>query len=224
MPTIHKAHICLSSLFSTAVEDEEVKSNPCHGVRLPPMPKKIRNIITKAEFDRLLAQVPEFYRPLVLVAFETGARFGECIALTPDVDGEFLNITKAISFGKVKPYPKNAEHRRIKVRANVAEVMKTYPDYSRISPPNFRLNYFAPAVKRAGIKDFSFHGLRHTHASLLLQHGCDLVTLKERLGHHDLATTQRYLHTLPTSQDSALAALERALNGPSPAASLDQAA
>lgn len=91
VPTIHKAHICLSSLFSTAVEDEEVKSNPCHGVKLPPMPKKIRNIITKAEFDRLLAQVPEFYRPLVLVAFETGARFGECIALTPDdVDGELL--------------------------------------------------------------------------------------------------------------------------------------
>jgi integrase len=214
IPAIHKAFITLSALFRTALEDELIKSNPCQGVKLPPMPKKIRHVITKEEFDRLLRQTPEEFRPLIQAAIGTGARWGECIALTSaDADGNFLNITKSISYRKVKPYPKNAEHRRIKITPDLAEIMKTYPDYSKQDPANFRTYYWHPACERAGIRDFTFHDLRHTHASWLLANGCDLATLKERLGHHDLKTTQRYLHTLPTSQDAALDALDRAMNG-----------
>jgi integrase len=53
------------------------------------------------------------------------------------------------------------------------------------------------------------HDLRHAHASWLLAGGADLQVVKERLGHASIATTERYLHTLPDADDTALDALAR---------------
>jgi site-specific recombinase XerD len=52
-------------------------------------------------------------------------------------------------------------------------------------------------------------GLRHAHASWLLAGGADLQVVKERLGHGSIATTEKYLHTLPDADDTAIAALSR---------------
>jgi Phage integrase family len=51
------------------------------------------------------------------------------------------------------------------------------------------------------------HDLRQAHASWLLAGGADLQVVKERLGHASIATTQKYLHTLPNADDTALDAL-----------------
>jgi integrase len=51
--------------------------------------------------------------------------------------------------------------------------------------------------------------LRHVHASWLLHCGADLQVVKERLGHASIATTERYLHSLPTADETALDALSR---------------
>ena len=53
---------------------------------------------------------------------------------------------------------------------------------------------FAKALKRAGIKDFRFHDLRHTCVSHYVMNGGDLLALKEILGHSDLKMVQRYAH------------------------------
>ena len=53
------------------------------------------------------------------------------------------------------------------------------------------------------------HDLRHAHASWLLAGGADLKTVMDRLGHSQIQTTQKYLHTLPDSQEQALEALTR---------------
>jgi integrase len=52
-----------------------------------------------------------------------------------------------------------------------------------------------------------FHDLRHAHASWLLAGGADLQIVKERLGHGSIVTTQKYLHTLPDADETALDAL-----------------
>lgn len=63
-------------------------------------------------------------------------------------------------------------------------------------------SYFRTAVKKLGFNEgitdrrerFSFHSLRHTAASFLIQSGVDLYTVKEILGHGSIALTERYSH------------------------------
>jgi len=57
-----------------------------------------------------------------------------------------------------------------------------------------------------------FHDLRHAHASWLLAGGADIQTVKARLGHGSLRTTEKYLHTLPDTDNTALDALQRIRN------------
>lgn len=60
---------------------------------------------------------------------------------------------------------------------------------------------------------FTFHDLRHTHATWLLTHGVDLKTVSERLGHADEATTLRiYAHVLPGRDAWAATVFETAVN------------
>ncbi|GGU96061.1 hypothetical protein GCM10010182_10770 [Actinomadura cremea] len=74
----------------------------------------------------------------------------------------------------------------------------------------FRRNIWKPALAAADL-DFNptMRDLRHAHASWLLNGGADLQVVKERLGHASIATTERYLHTLPNADETALDALAR---------------
>ena len=53
------------------------------------------------------------------------------------------------------------------------------------------------------------HDLCHAHASWLLAGGADLKTVMDRMGHSQIQTTQKYLHSLPDAEDTAVAAFER---------------
>jgi integrase len=74
----------------------------------------------------------------------------------------------------------------------------------------FRQQVWQPAVRAAGLGiRVRIHDLRHAHASWLLAGGADLQVVKERLGYGSIATTEKYLHTLPGADETALAALSR---------------
>lgn len=77
----------------------------------------------------------------------------------------------------------------------------------------FRNKMWLPALKAADL-DFHvrFHDRRHAHASWLLAGGADLQVVKERLGHSSIATTEKYLHTLPDADETALTALANIRN------------
>lgn len=78
----------------------------------------------------------------------------------------------------------------------------------------FTRQVWKPACAAAGIAGaVRMHDLRHAHASWLLAGGADLQVVKERLGHASIATTERYLHTLPTADDTALDALAKIRRG-----------
>lgn len=82
-----------------------------------------------------------------------------------------------------------------------------------ISPNMFRTKAWLPALDRAGLNfHVRVHDLRHAHASWLLAGGADLKAVMERMGHSQIMTTQRYLHSLPDAQDKALAAFEMVRN------------
>ncbi len=74
----------------------------------------------------------------------------------------------------------------------------------------FRRQIWKPALAGAGLAaTIKIHDLRHAHASWLLAGGADLQVVKERLGHASIRTTERYLHTLPDADETALDALTR---------------
>ena len=73
----------------------------------------------------------------------------------------------------------------------------------------FHHEVWGPAREACGLGSVRIHDLRHAHASWLLHGGADLQVVKERLGHASIATTERYLHTLPTADETALDALAR---------------
>ena len=81
---------------------------------------------------------------------------------------------------------------------------------SPISPTNFLRRHFHPLLKKCGIKDgFTFHGLRHTHATLLLKQGVNPKIVQERLGHSSIKVTMdTYSHVLPDMQQQAINALK----------------
>jgi integrase len=78
----------------------------------------------------------------------------------------------------------------------------------------FRHQIWDPARKAAGLGKVRIHDLRHAHASWLLAGGADLQVVKERLGHASISTTEKYLHSLPTADETALDALTRIRNNP----------
>ena len=73
----------------------------------------------------------------------------------------------------------------------------------------FRHQVWYPARDAAGLAGLRVHDLRHAHASWLLAGGADLQVVKERLGHASIVTTESYLHSLPTADETALDALSR---------------
>jgi site-specific recombinase XerD len=67
-------------------------------------------------------------------------------------------------------------------------------------------HWFEDAVREAGVRDFTWHDLRHTFASRLVMAGEGLRMVQEVMGHKSIATTCRYAHLAPAQQ---LAAVEK---------------
>jgi integrase len=69
----------------------------------------------------------------------------------------------------------------------------------------FRHKIWRPALHAAQIElNVTMRDLRHAHASWLLAGGADIQVVKERLGHGSISTTQKYLHTLPDNDETAI--------------------
>lgn len=135
--TVAKYHTMLHGIFKTAVRDRVLARNPCEATRLPKVVKPTRRILSPAEFDTLLAHVPDRWTPLVLTAIETGMRWGELVALRPrHIDWLRRTITvqetvvetssKHSPTGQrvfVKPYPKDDEPRTITVSPGLLDIL-----------------------------------------------------------------------------------------------------
>ena len=127
----------------------------------------------------------------------------------------------------VKNYPKDNEFRTLRVSETLVQAIARRIEQLGLgrddllfastesaggrpmSRNTFRTKVWLPALQRSGL-DFHVrvHDLRHAHASWLLAGGADLKTVMERMGHAQIMTTQKYLHTLPDADDKALAAFE----------------
>lgn len=165
---------------------------------------------------------------LILIVAKTGLRFSEALGLTPE-DFDFAHQT--LSVNKTWDYKngggfvptKNASSVR-KVQLDWQLIMQlsgllrnlppTEPIFVKGKVYNSTANsVLARHCKNVGAPVISVHGLRHTHASLLLFAGVSIASVSRRLGHASMTTTQEtYLHVIQELENKDIDIVMRALS------------
>lgn len=149
----------------------------------------------------------------ILLVAKTGMRFSEALAITPE-DFDFAHQTVSVSKtwdykgeGGFLPTKNKSSVRKIQVDwqivAQFSELIKRLPKDKPIFVVKDKIynstvnGILARHCKAAHIPVISIHGLRHTHASLLLFAGVSIASVARRLGHSSMTTTQKtYLHII----------------------------
>lgn len=86
-------------------------------------------------------------------------------------------------------------------------------DFGTALHPDSISQWFSRFIKRKELKHITFHGLRHTSATLLLSSGVDIETVSRILGHSSsVVTSQVYLHSANAVRTEAMEKLDKALN------------
>jgi integrase len=80
---VRKYHTLLHGIFARAVRDRILVSNPAAHTELPKVITRRLRVLTPEDFDRLLTHIPAEHRAMVLLAAETGLRWGGLVALRP---------------------------------------------------------------------------------------------------------------------------------------------
>jgi integrase len=144
----------------------------------------LRKIIAKSYSDHLA----EFE-----LALMTGMRQGEEFSLTwEDID---------LKAGLIRlNQTKNGQGRFVQLNSRALAALQMLHEESLKTGRVFfviKPRWFTEAIRAAGIKEFTWHCLRHTFASRLVMAGVDLRTVQELLGHKSIMMTMRYSHLSP---------------------------
>lgn len=149
----------------------------------------------------------------ILLVAKTGMRFSEALALTPkdfDFSHQSLSISKTWDYkgdGGFLPTKNKSSVRKIQIDwqtvVQFSELIKGLPEDKPIFVKKDKVynstvnDILERHCKKANIPIISVHGLRHTHASLLLFAGVSIGSVARRLGHASMTTTQKtYLHII----------------------------
>ena len=168
-------------------------------------------------------------KPLSYICFEilywTGMREGELLALSPadiDLDNKTISINRTyqrIGGKDVFTSPKTRKSKRkIPIPDFLCQELSDYIQSRYMLDADERLfpitkSYLSHEMirgcKNTGVKKIRIHDIRHSHASLLINQGCDALMLADRLGHEKVSTTlNTYSHLFPHKQQELVHSLE----------------
>ncbi len=165
---------------------------------------------------------------LILLIAKTGMRFSEALAITPkdfDFAHQSLSINKTWNYkekGGFSPTKNKSSIRKIQIDwqtvVQFSELVKNKPEDEPLfivdKIYNSTMNdLLKRRCKQANVPVISIHGLRHTHASLLLFAGVSIASVAKRLGHASMTTTQKtYLHIIHELENKDIDLVMRALS------------
>ncbi len=233
--TVRGCHAKCRMALEKAVELGLIRFNPAIGCKLPPKKAAEMQILTQEEIQRFLIQAKEEgYYELFLLELGTGLRIGELLALQwEDLNFETgalrINKTAMIVRGQflvAEPKTKSSV-RTLMLPESLLNVMREYK--TRV---NSQWLFPSPVLEdrplqddcvrdrmksilsHANCKQVRFHDLRHTFATMALEHGMDVKTLSAMLGHISSATTlDIYSHVTDTMKHQAAVRIDNHITG-----------
>lgn len=178
-------------------------------------------------------------KPLSYICFEvlywTGMREGELLALSPadiDLDNKTISINRTYQRIEGKDVFTSPKTRKSKRKIPIPDFLcQELSDYiqsrymldadERLFPvtKSYLSHEMIRGCKNTAVKKIRIHDIRHSHASLLINQGCDALMLADRLGHEKVSTTlNTYSHLFPHKQQELVHSLEslQATDSPTP--------
>jgi integrase len=209
----------LNAMFNFALSNEWIDKNPCKGIEKIATEKRIRQIPTIAEFNKVLLAADPVEQRLLTLVFTTLARQTEILDLKRSDDhGDYIILRTrkhkggAIREDEVKIGPKARtaldwlkDHCPGNPEGHVFLNRRTHTRYNR------RPKLMRTLCKKAGVKPFGFHDIRALGASVMAKEGVPIKYISNRLRHLKLETTEIYLHTIGDGEKKAAEVLEGAL-------------
>ena len=164
----------------------------------------------------------------ILLVAKTGLRFSEALALTPkdfDFAHQSISISKTWNYkgdGGFLPTKNKSSVRKVQIDWQMviqfSELIKGLPEdepvFIKGKVYNSTVNdILCRYCKKANVPVISVHGLRHTHASILLFAGVSIASVARRLGHSSMNTTQKtYLHIIQELENRDIDLVMRSLS------------
>lgn len=241
--TVSNVVTLTSAVFEyAAMEDDPViAGNPFHKVELPDLQDTTeRPHLEPTAYRALEEAMDPHFVPLLAFLVGTGVRWGEVAGLqinhvhldvaSPHVDIR-LACRKGVHGGRTLGRLKSRSARRsIALSPRTVELLRPLVDGrapleraftmrggGNLHHSNFRDRFFTPAVLAAGAaipEGFTIHGLRHTHATWLLNSKEPIFNVSRRMGHADIATTVRYYgHVMAQARTAVLTVVDTHTTG-----------
>ena len=181
------------------------------------------------------------YQPLIQLLVSTGMRIGEASALQwQDVDFNDRSILVRRNYvrNRLEDSTKSGKDRRVDMPPQLVDTLRSLKSrkaaaslkagqgsiekswlFCSIRDPKKPLNYqtwrrdvFYPVLETAGVRKVRVHDLRHTFASMMIESGCNLVYLRDQLGHSSITVTADvYGHLLKGDNEKPVDALDKTL-------------
>jgi integrase len=213
--TINRELGCLRHIFNMAIKWKKAQSNPVREVKFLKEPKEKDRILTEEEEPRLLEAVRTGHKAkhleaIILTALNTGMRKGEILNLkwsNVDFKNGVITVEKTKN-DDIRKIPMN--QKLTEILEGVKKVSKSDYVFSENGKPYLDVKTgWWTVLEKAGIENFTFHGLRHTFGSRLGMAGVDLRTIQELMGHKDIKMTMRYSHPTPEHKRKAVETLDQ---------------
>lgn len=208
--TVNRYFEVLNSLFNMAIEDGYITENPVkhyqrfiedgtrRALSLEELQEVLRASFYVQENPRSIVQSMIF--DLISFALNTGMRLSEVLNLKKSyIQGDVIFYPVAETKSRRRSYSRNNKVKAICLNINAMDVIKRQKSSTEYVFPIRRRNpqvirrSIAKIRELAGIKDFSFHQLRHT-TSTIVSSSVGIAAAKTILGHSDIKTTMRYTH------------------------------